>query len=73
MNSWYRITVSPTWGTKEFGAFVTSNPKADPIIDSSGIRELSLTARLAIALHCFGRYCEKRDLHHPALNAFVDR
>jgi hypothetical protein len=31
-----------------------------------------LTARLAIALHCFSHYCEKNDLAHPAISSFLD-
>lgn len=36
------------------------------------MRELSLTARLAIALHCLERYCEKFELHHVEIDAFLD-
>ena len=31
-----------------------------------------MTARLAVALHCFSRYCERHNLRHPAIDAFLD-
>ena len=34
--------------------------------------ELSLTARLAVALHCFSQYCEKHNLRHPLIDSFLD-
>lgn len=35
-------------------------------------RHLSLTARMAVALHCFSRYCSKLELRHDDIDAFVD-
>jgi hypothetical protein len=34
--------------------------------------QLSLTARLAIALHCFERYCQAHRLTSPAISEFLD-
>jgi hypothetical protein len=33
---------------------------------------LSLTARLAIGLHCFTGYCQARELKHTEIDAFLD-
>jgi hypothetical protein len=47
-------------------------PEGDIMVDSSAYRDLSLTARLAVALHCFSRYCETKGLRHLSINAFID-
>lgn len=36
------------------------------------LRQLSLTARQAVALLCLDRYCDKFGLHHPAITAYLD-
>jgi hypothetical protein len=36
-------------------------------------RELSLRARVAVALLCFDRYCQARGLTHPKIDLFLDR
>ncbi|MFT3883221.1 MAG: hypothetical protein QM703_26660 [Gemmatales bacterium] len=36
------------------------------------LRQLSLTARQAVALLCLKRYCEKFGLHHQAIEAYFD-
>jgi hypothetical protein len=33
---------------------------------------LSLTARFAVALHCFGRYCQAHGLQSPEIDVFLD-
>ena len=43
--------------------------KAPPI---SAYTALSLTARLAIGLHCFTDYCQTRELKHTEIDAFLD-
>jgi uncharacterized protein (DUF433 family) len=45
---------------------------ADHMQHETGLRNLSLTARLAMALECFTRYCRRRGLEHADLSAFVD-
>lgn len=34
--------------------------------------KLSLSARIAVALHCFERYCRAKRLRHPMIDAFLD-
>jgi hypothetical protein len=41
-------------------------------VDLSTYRGLSLTARLAVALHCFSRICQVQNLHHSEIDAFLD-
>jgi hypothetical protein len=36
------------------------------------LRALSLTARLAVALHCFERYCQAHQLIAPEITVFLD-
>jgi hypothetical protein len=36
------------------------------------VTELSIRGRLAVALHLFADYCERRGLDHPAIPAFAD-
>lgn len=36
-------------------------------------RDLSLRARLAVALRCFERYCQTKGLRHPLVDEFLDR
>jgi hypothetical protein len=36
------------------------------------LAQLSLAARLAVALHCFERYCQAHRLTSPALTEFLD-
>jgi hypothetical protein len=38
----------------------------------SGYPDLSLTARLAVGLHCFHGYCRIRGLDHPVITEFLD-
>lgn len=42
------------------------------ISKDAAIRALSLTARLAVGLHCFSRYCDKCELVHPAIAALLN-
>jgi hypothetical protein len=36
------------------------------------VRPLSLSARIAIALHLFRGYCNRRGLNHPDIDRFVE-
>jgi uncharacterized protein (DUF433 family) len=45
---------------------------ADYMQSETGLRDLSLSARLAVALECFTRYCRRCGLAHAELSAFVD-
>jgi len=36
-------------------------------------RVLSLVARFVVALHCFDRYCRRKNLRHPMIDFFLDR
>jgi hypothetical protein len=40
--------------------------------DSDDYAKLSLTAKLALGLHCFAGYCRVRKIDHPAITAFLD-
>jgi hypothetical protein len=42
------------------------------LLKFDGYAALSLTARLAVALHCFAGYCRARAIDHPAVGAFLD-
>jgi hypothetical protein len=42
------------------------------LLKFDGYAALSLTARLAVALHCFADYCRARAIDHPAVAAFLD-
>jgi len=36
-------------------------------------REVSIAARVAVALLCFERYCQAKRLRHPLIDTFLDR
>jgi hypothetical protein len=42
------------------------------ILGLQGYLALSLSARLAVALHCFHRYCQVRGLTGPDIDAFLE-
>jgi hypothetical protein len=42
------------------------------MIDPLEYEQLSLTARLAVALHCFARICESQALRHRAIDDFLN-
>lgn len=44
--------------------------QAPRVIDD--YRTLSLSARLAVGLHCFERYCQARGLRHDSIDTFLD-
>lgn len=39
---------------------------------SSALRDMSLTARLAVALHCFEAFCNKMEMVNPEIDALLD-
>lgn len=43
-----------------------------PSITPHDVRPLSLSARIAIALHLFRGYCKRRGLNHPETDRFVE-